>query len=164
MLEQEAVGGSHERQQPVGTRLIAGSRTPWRITRFGEIAIIFAAVLFNSGPAYNRVAAGVTLLFVVMMLAQLHPLSYGFIESDGLRYRRYFKWRKVGWEQIESISRSPFRPFASPILVDLMNNSIFNRRISFPSNPVIFGQPTGDADYEDLRKSWLAGISKQSPS
>lgn len=144
----------------VNCRLIAGSHTSWRLARIAEILAVPLAFLFNIGPMYGRVSAILSLLFILIMVGEFHQLAYGFLDRDGIRYKRYFKWKTVRWEEIESVSRSPLKPVVGSILVDLKNGSPFNRRISFSPNPVILGKPTNDATYDDLRNAWLESVPR----
>jgi hypothetical protein len=141
------------------SRLIAGSRVSWRVVRLAEVIAIPIVILFNSGPAYGRVSAIVSVACVFVMLGFFHQSVYGFLERDGLRYKRYLRWRKANWADIESISQPPLKPFVGSIFVDLKNGNLFNRRLSFSPNPTIFGKPTSDATYDNLRDAWLGSIS-----
>ena len=69
-------------------------------------------------------------LFVAFSVV-LHPFSDGWVDSDGIHYRRYFKCKTRRWEEIEAI-----RWVGSRLKTTVRGKSFLNRTLSFWLDPL----------------------------
>jgi hypothetical protein len=131
-----------------------GSLALWRWARIMECLFIVGVTFLSLlGISFDALY----LLFfsmVLFVLAQAHQLAYGFMDQDGLRYRRYVKWHRVRWDQIDSITREPI----STVVVKLRVGNIFSRRIVLAFNPTLFGTGSPVAGFDEIRSAWLRGM------
>jgi hypothetical protein len=131
-----------------------GSLALWRWARIMECLFVVGVTFFSLlGISFDALSV---LFFgmVLFVLAQAHPLAYGFLDQEGLHYRRYLKWRYVRWNQIDSITREPI----ATIIVNLRVGKILSRRIVLPRNPTLFGSGSPVAGFDEIRTAWLRGM------
>jgi hypothetical protein len=119
----------------------------------GEALLI--PVLAVALPSLMGGVASIPIIVAVILgvIFYFHQVVQGIVRTDALYFKRYLKWTKLSWGEIESISRSPM----GAISVHLKTGSVFNRRLSFLPNPVLLGANRNYATFDELRKKWLAG-------
>lgn len=96
--------------------------------------------------------SGVFGALILAGFAQAHQVVYGTPDALGIHFRRYFRWKHVNWDQIESIST---RHLMNTIHVDTTGNGFFDQRLVFVRDTVVFGQRSKSLTFEDLRDIWL---------
>lgn len=137
-----------------GRGKIVGSRLRWLGARWSELAVVCLLVWLNYRHTFEF-AVAIFSLVLILFCVSLHQQVYGFIEPEGLRYRRYLRWNFSRWDDIEDISQNIA---AGAILVDLRNENRFNHRLRFIPDPFLFGRSTSTgANYDELRRAWLTG-------
>ena len=147
---EQMVPDAQHRNHSTESENLVGSQTTWLAARIGDIFVLLAAIFvladFRMPISYRLVVFGIACAIAI----NSHQVVYGFIVEDGVLFRRYWKWIKIPWKEIESMSRRPLL-----IVLDHKGSNFFNRRILFYSNPTLFGMRTKHVGFSDLKEAWL---------
>jgi hypothetical protein len=145
----------------VSNEMMIGSRSSWLAMRIMEaVVFLFLMVLIppmfrHSGSFQAEVMDFLFLsIFGVLMLggfSHAHQNVYGFIDDGGIRYNRYFNWKSIKWNEIESVSRGPM----GTVLINVGRYKFFNRRLIFMRDTVLFGKQRNFVSFDDLRSTWI---------
>ena len=105
-----------------------GSQGNWVAIRATEALalLLIAPVLYWLKPpqGWELVLEGVLLAAVLVVW---DPVAHGFADEKGIRYRHYFAWRFLPWEQVERIDWS-----SAWIVAVRRGASLLRRRTVFP--------------------------------
>jgi hypothetical protein len=147
----------------VSNKPMIGSRSAWIATRIAETVVLALLLVLMPPlllhPSLFRVEgtglvafSGVFGALILAGFAQAHQIVYGFPKASGIHYRRYFRWKHVHWDQIESIST---RPLMNTIHVDTVGNGFFDQHLVFVKDTVVFGRRSESVTFENLREMWI---------
>jgi hypothetical protein len=134
------------------SRVLVGSETPWRTVRIGELVLIAVFMLVASSLLGRASLILIATAAMLAVLTSFHQVTSGIMEADGLYVKRYLRWRKIPWEAIEGMSRSPM----GAIFINIKGGNLLNGRLYFIPNPVFFGDSKGQASFDDLRIAWMS--------
>ncbi len=122
------------------------------------LLLLFAPLMLRPGANNGN---GTDLIFIAVFGALLlggfayaHKMVFGFATSQGIRYKRYFRWKYVKWDEIESITKSSM----GTICIDVAHFSAFNRRLVFVKEIILFGKRGEFATFERIRSEWAQSI------
>ncbi len=115
--------------------------------------------VFHTENGYLLPFSGIFGALMFAGFAQAHRVVYGFADAGGIHYQRYFRWKYVNWEQIESIAA---RPIMGTIHVDLEGQNLFSRDLVFIKDTVVFGDRSKSVTFDGLRGMWIQ--ARQSPA
>jgi len=131
-----------------------GSRLGVICMRVGEAFVLCLIVFFIPYLTPLRESA-IPLALILYTFVRAHEVAYGYADSRGIRYRRYFQWHAVTWSQVESITKDS----RIVIVVNLGKGWFFNRKIMFLENPPVGELLKKSSVFERVRDAWIDGRS-----
>jgi hypothetical protein len=159
MSDNPAPSAPYDQSVEFKRRMINGSRAAWRLSKGSVIGLLAMLWLFNFVSSDRRISMILSLFALLFWVASAHGIVCGFIERDGIRYKTYFRWKMLRWEDVEGITQPTMGFHAFSILVRIRGESFLNRNIYFSPNPLSFGTlKSSDASLKDLTRAWLAGL------
>ncbi len=122
------------KQTQSGKLVQLGSRVLWLGTRVAQL-LFLEIVLKQIHDARNHVASietsvGTTALFVFFSV-MAHPIAIGWLDAEGVRYRKCVSVRHANWDSIESL-----RWTGPQVKVSFRGNNLLNKRLKFWLNPM----------------------------
>lgn len=133
------------------SKLPIGSFSAWLSIRLGEtlfsLAILASSRLIVRGGPLAWIFVAVALYGVM----QAHQVVYGYADGNGVCFRRYWTWKRVDWNAIDSLTRQSL----FSISIEIENASMLNRHIVFLQNVDVLRPRAQASDFIDLRKTWM---------
>lgn len=143
-----------------------GSRVLWLGTRVAQL-LFLEIVLKQIYDARNHIASadtavGTTTLFALFSV-MVHPIAIGWLDAEGIRYRKYVSVRHANWISIESL-----RWTGPQVKISFRGDSLLNSRLKFWLSPIDamtnYGlQQRGDEPTPPVALERIAELSPEHP-
>ena len=76
----------------------------WLTTRVSLLLVlIFILVMLGPLEPLFKGLVFLPILFLVVILEWQYPVAYGYADTNGIRFRRYFRRHSASWKEVKSI-------------------------------------------------------------